>query len=160
MKAIALKKSSQIQRGSTSIFDSERGSYCKEKQYLVGIWNLNPTHLALTCTDMSEPCIWRVRTMLSAIVRTRHIHGSDMYIHLSSWWKCIDMYIHQVYDAARQSFLNLRNPNHLFPRAIMDCLREAKFFLQTHCEIRSQRRYSCLKLHARLKWDFRFVQNE
>jgi hypothetical protein len=38
---------------------------------------------------------------------------------------------------ARQHFLNLRNPNHLFPRAIIDCLREANFklksFLQIEC---------------------------
>ena len=34
---------------------------------------------------------------------------------------------------ARQHFLNLRNPNHLFPRAIIDCLREAKSFLQIEC---------------------------
>ena len=34
---------------------------------------------------------------------------------------------------ARQHFLNLRNPNHLFPSSIIDCLREAKSFLQIEC---------------------------
>ncbi len=28
------------------------------------------------------------------------------------------------------TLFNLRNPNHLFPRAIIDCLRDAKSFLQ------------------------------
>ncbi len=34
---------------------------------------------------------------------------------------------------ARQSFLNLRNPNHLFPRPMTDCLQEAKSLLQIVC---------------------------
>ncbi len=38
---------------------------------------------------------------------------------------------------ARQSFSNLRNPNRLFPRAIIDCLREAKSLLQIECANKS-----------------------
>ncbi len=65
---------------------------------------------------------------------------------------------------ARQSFLNLQNPtwNHLFPRAIFDCLREVKSFLQIRVDCANESSSSfanCLKslMHARLnlKWDRR-----
>ncbi len=45
----------------------------------------------------------------------------------------IQMVCFALVAKARQHFLNLRNPNHPFPRAIIDCLREAKSFLQIEC---------------------------
>ncbi len=55
---------------------------------------------------------------------------------------------------ARQHFLNLRNPNHLFLRAIIDCLREAKsFFLQIECANESS--FAKTILVHRIAWSHR-----
>ncbi len=58
---------------------------------------------------------------------------------------------------ARQHFVNLRNPNHLFPKAIIDCLPEAKSFLQIDCANESSfaKTIQLFKKPDARKWDFR-----
>ncbi len=82
---------------------------------------------------------------------------SDTYVPfcpiLSRW---VGFQMFALVAKARQHLLNLRNPNHHFPRAIIDCLREAKSFLQIECAKEifvRKRQYSCLKQNCGFDWN-------
>ncbi len=83
--------------------------------FAIRLYNCNHSHL-----DMSDLHSWFIGQ--SVALCKREIASSDPK-------RCA----FALLAKAHQHFLNLRNPNHLFPTAIIDCLREAKCFLQIHC---------------------------
>jgi hypothetical protein len=86
--------------------------------FAIRLFNCNDSHL-----DMSDLHAWL--SGQSVVLYQREIASSDPDSVLCPGGK------------GAPKLFNLWNPNHLFPRAIIDCLREAKSFLQIECANKS-----------------------